>query len=986
MKTRIGLLSALVLLFCQTLSTTAQSGVCGNAIITAIHDIQGSGATSPMVNQTVTIEGIVTGDFQQATVQLRGFYMQEEAADADSNPATSEGIFVFDKQFGVDVKPGDVVRVSGKVIEFSSAASSLTEISPVTAVTVCSSGATVQPQALNLPVNDVADFEAHEGMLVTFPQSLTVTENYSLGRYGLLSLSSGGRLYQTTNVASPGADANALGATYPKRTILLDDGNLQQNRDPIVYPAPGLSATNTLRDGYTVDNLTGILDDRNGAYVIQPTGAVNFTAANPRPTTPPDVGGTLKVASMNVLNYFNGDGTGAGFPTERGASSAEEFTRQRDKIINAIAAVNADILGLMEVENDSGPNSAIADIVSGVNAKMGANTYAFIDTGVLGTDAIRVAVIYKPAAVQVVDWKSNPDSVFSRPPIAATFKQLSTHEVFTLAVNHLKSKGSCPTSSTDPNADQSDGQSCWNALRVSQAEALTAWLKTDPTHSGDPDFLIVGDLNAYAKEDPITSIQNDGYTNLIAQFVGDDAYSFMFSGQAGYLDHALATASLASQVSGTAEWHINADEPPVLDYYEEFKSPGQITGLYSSEPFRTSDHDPLMVGLNLGGQPEATDTVVPLPTIKPLPSVTPTHIPVSSTPAPSATTTRTPIASITPTRTPLPSATITTTPHPPNTFTPAPTRTQLPSATVTTTPRPPNTFTPAPTRTQLPSATVTTTPRPPNTFTPAPTNTFVASVTPTKVPRATDTPRPTSTNTPAPTRTPLPSTTPTKVPRPTNTPAPTNTLVPSATTTRTPLPSVTPSSTPRPTNTPAPSATPTHIPPTNTPAPTNTLVPSATPTHVPPTNTPAPSVTPTHIPPTNTPRPTNTLVPSATPTLIPPTNTPRPTNSPVPSVTAVQEFPTNPPAPTQIPASNTPLGTATLTPSSTPAPTSTLVASATPSPTIVIEASATPTLVPSATPTNGTTGTTGGGGSIVGILIAAIAALLVLVGIATRRR
>src|SRR6185369_15557365 len=121
-------------------------GVCGDAIITPIHDIQASGASSPMVNQTVVVEGVVTGDFQQATIQLRGFYMQEEDAQADSDPATSEGIFIFDKSFGVDVKPGDIVRVSGKVTEFTSDTSSLTEIANVTAVTVCSSGATVQPK------------------------------------------------------------------------------------------------------------------------------------------------------------------------------------------------------------------------------------------------------------------------------------------------------------------------------------------------------------------------------------------------------------------------------------------------------------------------------------------------------------------------------------------------------------------------------------------------------------------------------------------------------------------------------------------------------------------------------------------------------------------------------------------------------------------------------------------------------------------------
>jgi len=139
---------------------------------------------------------------------------------------------------------------------------------------------------------------------------------------------------------------------------------------------------------------------------------------------------------------------------------------------------------------------------------------------------------------------------------------------------------------------------------------LAAWLATDPTGVNDPDVLIIGDLNSYAKEDPIRALETQGYENLIERFVGANAYSYVFNGQWGYLDYALATASLSAQVTGVAEWHINADEPPILDYNTNFKSPGQISSLYAPDFYRTSDHDPVIVGLDLDGTPPTTIATV----------------------------------------------------------------------------------------------------------------------------------------------------------------------------------------------------------------------------------------------------------------------------------------------------------------------------------------------------------------------------------------
>ncbi len=578
----------------------ATSFACGDAA-TPIDVIQGSGAASPRAGEVHTIQGVVVGDYQLTPSEFNGFYVQEEAADADSDPATSEGIFVFGGN--VDVNRGDIVRVRGTVTEFQG----LTELSPVSAVLVCPGTGSVTPAQVSLPVSAVGDLERYEGMLVNFNQTLTVTEVFNLGRFGEVSLSGAGRLYTPTAVAAPGAPAQAVAAQNDRSRIILDDGNNQQNIDPTRYPQGGLSATNTLRVGDSLTGLSGVMDFRFSAYRIQPVGPLAFDHTNPRTPAPAAVGGNLKVASFNVLNYFNGNGLGGGFPTSRGANTPAEFARQRAKEISALKAMNADIVGLMEMENDAPPNSAVEDLVAGLNDAMGAGTYSFINTGVIGTDEIKVALIYKPSAVTPVGafklMTSAVDPRFvdtlNRPSLAQTFQQNSTGGKLTVVVNHLKSKGS--ECAGDP--DTGDEQGNCNQTRTRAAAALADWLKTDPTASGDPDFLLIGDMNSYTFEDPITAFTTGGLENLVREQDGLSAYSYVFDGESGYLDHALATPSLAAQVTGVEHWHINPDEPTVLDYNTEFKTANQVNTFYSDAAYRSSDHDPVIIGLRFNSAP-----------------------------------------------------------------------------------------------------------------------------------------------------------------------------------------------------------------------------------------------------------------------------------------------------------------------------------------------------------------------------------------------
>jgi hypothetical protein len=572
--------------------------VCGNPA-TRIHEIQGTGAAAALTGVR-TILGVVVGDYQQ-TGGFNGYYLQEEVADQDTNPQSSEGIFVFAGASGLNVNAGDVVRVRGTAGEFSG----LTQISSLTGAAVCASGASVPATPVSLPVMSVTDHERYEGMLVSYSQTLTASEVFNLGRFGEVLLSGIGRLPIPTAVASPGADAQAQANQNARSRIILDDGDNQQNIDPTVYPFGGLTALKTLRVGDTVvPGLTGVMDFRFSNYRIQPVGSVHFTASNPRPAAPDPVGGDLKIASFNVLNYFNGDGLGGGFPTARGAETPFEFGRQRTKIISALQTMNADIVGLMEIENDASPNSAIADLVAGLNAAMGAGTYAFIDTGVIGTDAIKVGLIYKPGAVQPDgDWEiltTADDPRFidtrNRPALAQTFEQVGSGETVTVVVNHLKSKGS-DCLPDDP--DTGDGSGNCNGTRTLAAQALVDWIAGDPTGSGDDDVLVMGDLNSYTFETPIETFVDAGYVNLIREFHGLGAYSFVFMGESGYLDHALATPSLDAQATGVSDWHINADEPTVLDYNTNFKTANHVTTLFDPGPYRSADHDPVLVGLLL---------------------------------------------------------------------------------------------------------------------------------------------------------------------------------------------------------------------------------------------------------------------------------------------------------------------------------------------------------------------------------------------------
>lgn len=618
-----------------TTASTCSGGGGGSGTPAAIYQIQGNGATSPLNNALVTTQGVVT------KINNNGYFIQDPTGDGD--PQTSDGIFVFTSSAPA-VSLGQLVSVTATVSEFNtgtstqSAAHTVTELKNVSSTAVLSSGNSITPTVITLPLASADDMERYEGMLVTINTPLTVSQNYFLGRYGQATLSANGRLIKPSNVYNPHTSTaafSAMAALNARSQILLDDGSSSQNPSPTPY----LAADNTLRAGDTVPGITGTIDygpatsDSAGLalYKIHPSAVPSFTRANARTAAPAAVGGNVKVASFNVLNFFttfgdghtvfgqSGQGCTLGASTAaancRGADSAAEFTRQVGKIVPALAAINADVVGLMEMQNNG--NTAVQYLVDQLNAQVGAGTYASVALPVpasgsgaaTGTDAIRVAMIYKPSVLTPVGAPVGDDNAINnRPTLAQTFALTANGEKFTVVVNHFKSKNCDGAAGLD--LDQGDSQGCYNDRRQQQAQQLLNFVAARQAAAGNSNVIVIGDLNAYGKEDPIEALTGGGLSDVLAGFVGSSDYSYVFDGESGYIDHALASSALAPRISGAVHWHINADEPSVLDYNLEFKQPACGTcgpDYYAATPYRASDHDPVVIGLNL--QPQSAQSI-----------------------------------------------------------------------------------------------------------------------------------------------------------------------------------------------------------------------------------------------------------------------------------------------------------------------------------------------------------------------------------------
>lgn len=593
----------------------------GPESVTRISFVQGRDGYSPLAGAVVKVRGVVTADFQGAAPALGGFYIQSFPGDEDEDPGTSEGLWIADRgsAASVPVSAGDAVSVTGMVSE----SGGLTQLVTVSGMSVEVGAELPDPAALELPAASGVSFEAQEGMRVRFSQDLFVTSTSSISggadnyaRYGELALAAGGPLVAPTEFMDPN-DAPASGTTAAgrgsaaavhdyerqmvRRVIILDDASSAQFPDP----TPFLNGRGTRRCGDTVAGLTGVMAFGNGGYKVLPAGPVTFVDANPRPDAPPAVPGRLRVAGMNMHNYF----TTFGGASDRGAAGPEEFQRQNDKAVAALAGLDAHVLGLMEVQNRA---ETVRDLLTALNAAVD-EQYAVVPDPPGGypaagaaADHIRCLLLYRPSRLGLEgECRMDMDAAWYSPgttplplrfPLAQTFVERESGEKFTLCVNHWKSKSSSGATGVDQ--DQNDGQSAYNDLRRRQAARLSAWLQELAAESGEPDQMILGDLNSYGEEDPLDVLRAGGWQDQGQRFHGIDDYSYLINGRRGRLDHLFATDSMATQITAQEHWHINADEPEFYDYRLSNKSPAQKL-MNGGTAFRSSDHDPVLAGVSL---------------------------------------------------------------------------------------------------------------------------------------------------------------------------------------------------------------------------------------------------------------------------------------------------------------------------------------------------------------------------------------------------
>ncbi|WP_425501681.1 ExeM/NucH family extracellular endonuclease [Pseudoxanthomonas koreensis] len=569
----------------------------------AIAQVQGRGAASPLAGEPVVLTATVSADFREG---LGGLFVQD-AGDGDA--ATSDGLFVRAAegfQFPADVAAGRQCRFHGRVIEEKRGADSATTLL-AGHIDRCRDAAPVPALALDaLP----ADWEALEGMRVRIDAPLAVTGTDAVQRFGELAVSFDGRQWQPSEVARPGSPEHATGAARNARQrLLLDDGS--QQRDPA--QVAWLDGREIPRVGATVRDAEGIVEQRHGGWRLQLDAAPRIEAAA-RPA-PPQVPGNVRVAAFNLENLFNGDGRGGGFPTERGARTPQALDAQLAKLVATIRDLDPDVAALMELENDGhDADSSLARLLRELNEGDSAQ-WRFVDAGRgPGTDTIRVGLIYRGDRVvargRPAVLEGGPFGERSRVPLAQAFRRKDGGKEFVVVANHFKSKGCSEAEGAD--ADQKDGQGCWNGLRLDSAQRLHRWLESAPLGKDRERVVILGDFNAYAMEDPVRWLREQGWSDAFAAVAdaaagsaagagtgaaGDAAsgsaagrpWSYVYQGLSGRLDHALLSPSLLPHLRGAAEWHVNADEPDDAGY----------AGRNVPGPWRSSDHDPLLLGFDL---------------------------------------------------------------------------------------------------------------------------------------------------------------------------------------------------------------------------------------------------------------------------------------------------------------------------------------------------------------------------------------------------
>lgn len=538
------------------------------AEVTPISTIQGSDWKSPLQDSYQLVSGIVTH------VDPESGYFIEQTGNGQAGNA-SRGLFIEAHAAASKVDSGQRVVAGGQVVERGSRRDTMTTLAGVDRFALCESDLPMPQTRVQLPLSS-KEREALEAMWLEFPQELHVSDVYSHYR-GKLTLSTGSELRVPTEDFPPGEKA---------------DSQARDNRDASINVHSTAFELLPTKVGRPVEQIGGVMghDGREQLLLLTPR---DWKASTPPAPVAAAPGGSLRVVNANLLNYFNGDGRGGGFPNERGAENQRDLDRQEQGIRTAMAQIKPDLLAVQELENDGfAADSAAQSLVVLLNDG-GNGDYAVVRApeSQLGNDVITVGLFYHKQALEPVGpshtLDSEPFRELSRQPLAQVFRDRASGELFLVAANHLKSKGSCPESG--PNTRQNDGQGCWNPARLEAVEALTPWLEQLAHEAGTEHILVLGDMNAYRMEDPVRAFKKAGYTELVEHVSGLPQHSYRFFGQAGTLDYAFASPALANAARQAMIWHINSDWPQKMDLPEPW--------------LRMSDHDPVIVDLDFAPNP-----------------------------------------------------------------------------------------------------------------------------------------------------------------------------------------------------------------------------------------------------------------------------------------------------------------------------------------------------------------------------------------------
>ena len=557
-----GLATLLALILTAGCSARLPPGTATNLCrsdVTPITAVQGEGYLSPLVDSEITVRGIVTHVANDS-----GFYLE----DTETRPGrfSSRALFISDDALGLSVRPGQQLELTGRVSELGTAPDTLTSLVDISGHQVCLDVAPLPLTIAEMPMT-AAGREALEGMRISIDNELTVTDVYKLFSQEL-TLSSNGVLRVPTEITMPGPAAVNLEIENRDHSIVA------------VLPASGGS----IPVGSTMTDATGLMGHNGRVQQLLLESVPKTVSPSADPIDPP-ADGMVRIVSSNLLNFFNGDGKGGGFPTERGAGSLQEFEAQSARTRAAVAKMQPHLLAVQELENDGfGPDSAARSLLRLLN-DTGADDWAFVapGTGGIGGDVITVGLFYRRQVLESI----GPPQVLDRPefqhlsrqPLAQLFRDRRSGKKFLVAVNHLKSKGSCPD--RGENSDRKDGQGCWSQARVSAVKALVPWLEGLAAEMDTDKVIILGDMNAWRNEDPIRKFTDFGLIDLVEALSGLPQHSFLYWSQTGTLDYAFASPALAEYASKAVFWHINADWPRQMEQPQPW--------------LRASDHDPLIV-------------------------------------------------------------------------------------------------------------------------------------------------------------------------------------------------------------------------------------------------------------------------------------------------------------------------------------------------------------------------------------------------------